>query len=81
MSDTEGTPEPNKIEVARQKAIKKDEEAKAADKKLSYVVKKGGALTSLIGTIGEGTGVKPEFFAGGKATFDNLVEKGHIVKR
>lgn len=52
-------------------------------KKGDVVVAEGVALCCIggIGIVGEGTVVKPEMFAEGQKTIDDLVEKGKLVNQ
>jgi hypothetical protein len=51
------------------------------DKKQKYFVAKGQCVTSKKGPLTDKSGeLKPEYFEGGKKTFDKLLASGHIVK-
>lgn len=45
---------------------------------IRQVIATGKSLTSLIGILGEGDSVSPEYFVGGQETFDDLKKRGFI---
>jgi len=63
--------------VVEKEVVKPTPEVKKAP---VFKVAIGKSLTSLKGVRDAGTVVNPSMFPGGKETFDNLLEKGCIVK-